>query len=109
MTPSEVWLVEFDHTEELRIPLTKLNTKDLIIRCSVIITEAFDGPGAHISVGNGVSQAEYLFVTPSQVGQFETDEITQVLETENMILTLDLKGSTTGKGFLLYKVKRYGD
>jgi len=105
----EVWLFEFDYTTELRVPLCPLNQKDLIIRCSVVILEPFDGPGAHISVGNGVSQAEYIFVTPNQIGQFESQEITQVAELENLVMTLDLKGSTVGRGFLLYKVKRYGE
>lgn len=88
--------------------LRQVTAGQLIETAQVVIQEAFNDPSATVRFGTTASPGAIIGPTdtrPSVLGQYENDEVFNVVVPDNLILTITPGTSTQGSGLLLYRVK----
>lgn len=106
---ADVVRVEFAYDTPSPMILATLAAGQTIDRALILITEAFDGVGATLSLGTVAEPGLFLSaaeVAPGRLGQYETDELVPFDAAELLRLTIAPgSGATRGAGILLYKTK----
>ena len=101
--------VPFDHASPSLTVLAPVTSVSILLHAVVFVTEAFNGPGASLSLGTSADPTKALApgdVTMSEVGTYDALHCSALFTSSDfLLLTLNSAGSTQGKGLLVYELE----
>jgi hypothetical protein len=101
--------VPFDYTSGMITVLAPVTTITILLHAVVIISEAFNGPGASLSLGSSADPAVAFApgdAVLSKAGTYDALHCAAGFASNDLLLlTLSLAGSTQGKGLLVYELE----
>ena len=100
-------IIQFDYNSPPSISLQSVKSGSTLYRATLLITQRFNGVGASLQLGT-VTQPNLIlgidFCAVGRLGQYETTRLREFSISDFLVLELNLNGSTTGAGTLLYQI-----
>lgn len=105
----DVGVIPFLFSTASPLAIVDLPAGATLNRAEIVITEAFDDPASTLQLGTAATPGLVLDTTendPSALGQYQSTEDERAFVAATLQLEITPAASTTGGGYVLYKLKR---